>query len=170
MAYTQTQFEDTMRKTQEPWEISLYTTAAESLSFTGAQENKLLLTNIAPLNAGNGFQSVVTDDGIATQFVGDGLGNTYTFDLSINMSVEASLGAVETTFSVYVRDADQTFVEGTQATGWTMTRTFTNNSIGVMGKGFPITLTEGQLIDFSVNPTGDETLNFVELSADLKER
>lgn len=145
------------RKLFNRWQVSLGSPApTTSISWSDGTDNKLLAT-VAPSAPPIGFDMFTTaSDGPAIRFIGSGLGNGDTANFIINaaFSIEVGTGSGQCVFKAKTRPYTETVFSNADDINYVgMSRNFPNNDLGALPiTPQIITLSDGDLVEFSANP------------------
>jgi len=148
--------DEAVRKSISPWEVSLgLPTAEEALNWSAGVDNKIDIA-VAPSIVPNGFDLFSSLEGDAIRFIGSGLGNgdTAIFLISGGFSIAVNSGSGICTFRLKTRPYTETvFANATNINYLVAQRNFSNNDLGNISMPPQIvTLSDGDLIEFSANP------------------
>lgn len=148
-----------VRKSIERWELSLGPPAeTTALNWSAATENKIIAT-VVPSITPNGFDLFTTLEGAAIRFIGSGLGNgdTGNFKVSVGFSIKVNTGSGLCVFKGKTRPYTETvFANATDLDYIGASRNFSNNDLGnITLTPQIITLSDGDLVEFSANPTSN---------------
>ena len=144
------------------------------IAINAGVDTKAAITTVFAEVPPRGFDTFITPQGIAWRFIGSGLGNgdTGMFCMSIASGLKADFGAADRVlFNVKRRHyAEADWLNALAIPGYQISRKLPNKDLGAIALNSPcFTLSDGDLIETSLNTDSDITLIIDTFSVEIKQ-